>query len=363
MPNPRASRTTEEKIAIFRSRFAGLLDAYGTYDIRTGLTHRQVKKPVTDRVIFDHLTGRRPYGVYLLVKDRARALAIDFDVDDASAPVEFVRRARDYAIPCYIEPSKSKGHHHVWVFFNGPVLAVKARSITRHILAEMAMPQTEVFPKHDVLDARTPWGAFIYAPLFGRSVRLGRTLFVRPDSPMRPYSDQWEMLQNVELVDEASLDEIIETNGLVQPASPRRRHETGPAVPPVHPTFGLPPCAQRMLAEGVSQYQRVACFRLAQHLRKAGVPRDAALGVLTVWAAKNRPVDGKRPITPAEIREQTGWAYSKSYRGCGCEEPAVIPYCDSRCPLQRRVCQGQKPTEARSTVPSSDRTSVLHGST
>ena len=361
MPNPRASRTTAEKIAIFRSRFTGLLNAYGTYDVRTGLAHRQVKEPVTDRVIFDHLTGRRPYGVYLLVKDRARALAVDFDVDDVSASVEFVRRARDHSIPCHIERSKSKGYH-TWLFFARPLLATKVRAIVSNILAEMATPQTEVFPKHDVLDARTPWGAFIYTPLFARSVRLGRTLFVRPDSPTRPYADQWELLQNVELVDEARLDEIIETNGLVQPASPRRRHETGPAVPPVHPTFGLPPCAQRMLAEGVSQYQRVACFRLAQHLRKAGVPRDAALGVLTVWAAKNRPVAGKRPITPSEIREQVGWAYSKSYRGCGCEEPAIIPYCDSRCPLQRRVCQEQKPTEACSEIPLSGRSSNSSGS-
>ena len=60
--------TTAEKIAIFRDCFTGLNHVYGTYDPQSGRAC-QKKEPVTDEVILAHLTGRQPYGVYLLIKD------------------------------------------------------------------------------------------------------------------------------------------------------------------------------------------------------------------------------------------------------------------------------------------------------
>jgi hypothetical protein len=98
-------------------------------------------------------------------------------------------------------------------------------------------------------------------------------------------------------------------------------------------TFGLPPCAQRMLAEGVSDYQRVRCFRLAVQLKKAGLPEGTTIAGLKAWAAKNRPQGEKRVITEDEILAQVTDAYSRDYRSCGCEDPSVVPYCDPACPL------------------------------
>ena len=60
-----------------------------------------------------------------------------------------------------------------------------------------------------------------------------------------------------------------------------------------------------------------------------------SVAALEAWAARNQPRNGKRVITDAEIIEQAGWAYARDYRGCGCEDPAVRPYCDPRCPLRR----------------------------
>jgi hypothetical protein len=99
-----------------------------------------------------------------------------------------------------------------------------------------------------------------------------------------------------------------------------------------------------MLAEGVTEYQRVVCFRLALHLKKAGIPQDIAVVALSAWAAKNRPRDNKRIITDLEIDEQTTCAYAKRYRGCGCEEAAVMPYCHPGCPLR----SGGRPTSKAS---------------
>jgi hypothetical protein len=91
-----------------------------------------------------------------------------------------------------------------------------------------------------------------------------------------------------------------------------------------------------MLTEGVTSFQRVACFRLAQHLKRARIPEDFAVaGLLAVWAPKNRPKDGKRVITPAEICAQTHAAYAGDYRGCGCEEPAIQPFCHEDCPVNK----------------------------
>ncbi|MCP4709130.1 MAG: hypothetical protein GY869_10935, partial [Planctomycetes bacterium] len=97
--------------------------------------------------------------------------------------------------------------------------------------------------------------------------------------------------------------------------------------------FGLPACARRMLAEGVSFHQRVACFRLAINLKRIGMPQDLALITLQAWARKNQPVKGKRIILDSEIKAQTHDAYSNSYRGLGCESVPISNFCDKDCPI------------------------------
>ena len=99
-----------------------------------------------------------------------------------------------------------------------------------------------------------------------------------------------------------------------------------------------------MLADGVSDYQRVACFRLAVHLRKLGLPQDITVAALQAWSAKNRPQARKRIITCIEIKDQIASAYAKEYRGCGCEDPAIQPFCDARCPI--RICQAEQQERA-----------------
>ncbi len=323
-----STRTTAEKVAIFRRFFAGLSHVYGTYDVRTGRA-RQVKEPVTDDVILAHLQGRNPYGVYLLNKDHTRAVAADFDADDPRPPMEFVSGAKHYGIAAFIERSKSKGYH-VWIFFEEKgVPAIKARTVVRHILKETEKPMTEVFPKQDSLDTNVTYGNFINAPLFGTLVPQGRTVFVDSNAPAKPYADQWELLESIEPVPERLLDDVIEINELTPPsvhATPPARRSSDRRC-----SFGLPPCVQTMLAEGVTEHQRVSCFRLAVQLKRAGLPFDSAVAVLCDWAPRNRPSSGKRIITDAEITAQAACAYDKDYRACGCEDPAVTPHCDPGC--------------------------------
>ena len=349
-----STRTTAEKVELFQRLFTGLLNVYGTYDLRTGRV-RQVKQPVTERVILAHLQGRRSYGVYLLVKDRTCAIAVDFDSDDLLGPMEFVKAAKDCRLPTYIERSKSKGYH-TWIFFGQrSVSAAKARLVVRHILAEIEQPAIEVFPKQDSLDTNLMYGNFINAPLFGALVPKGRTVFLDPTDPTRPHADQWAFLDGVECVPERLLDEIIEINELGVPAGPVVSEGVNPNNS--QRSFGLPLCAQRMLADGVTANQRVSCFRLAVNLKRVGLPLDMAVAVLEAWARRNRPTDGKRIITGTEISSQVTSAYDRGYRGCGCDDPAVSPYCDPSCPLQKR-CPPRPAPKSESSHPS--RTSAAH---
>ncbi|MBM3333620.1 hypothetical protein FJY63_03070, partial [Candidatus Sumerlaeota bacterium] len=284
--NAEKQRSTDEKIALFRQFFSGLPHVYGTYNPTTGQV-RQVKAAVTKNVILRHLKGLQPYGVYLLVKDRTSAAAVDFDDQDPSVPVQFVAAAKHYEIHAYVERSKSKGYH-AWVFFDqSGVSAAKARLVVRHILKEIGRPDAEVFPKQDLLNDNATFGNFINAPLFGALVPQGRTVFVNPENSLEPYPNQWDFLESVQRVSEMTLDEIIEANQIVQ-------ERNLPSVPPSsHATqsvglCGLPPCARRMLSEGVTHEQRVACFRLAVHLKRVGIPYDMAVASLRVWSRKNK---------------------------------------------------------------------------
>ena len=326
--------STAEKIQIFKGLFMGLKNVYGTYDTKTGKVHQE-KVVVTDEVILAHLTGKQSYGVYLLVGDRTGALAVDFDEDDLYLPTSFVAGAKRYGMPAYIERSKSKGYH-VWIFFEqGGVLARKARLVAKRILSDIGKPATEIFPKQDVLADRVSYGNFINAPLFGALVPKGRTIFVDPVEPTKPYPDQWELLQKVQRVPEPRLDAIIESCKLLEQDHADKRPESNNRTASDKNTspFGLPPCARRMLADGVSSYQRVSCFRLAVHLKRNGMPYDLALIVLKAWAQKNQPAEGKRIITEREIEYQTKCAFENTYRSFGCEDPAIAAHCDENCPL------------------------------
>jgi len=325
-------RTDRDKLCIFRACFTGLPNAFGTYDPKTGQV-RQVKQPVTDDVLLNHLRGRQPYGVYLLIGDKTRAVAVDFDEEDTWKPLQFVRQAAHYGIQAYLERSKRKGWH-AWLFAELPgVSAGKARIVVKAILEDIGAPTTEVFPKQDRLGEAVQFGNFINVPLFGALVPQGRTVFVDPDAGFTPFPNQWDILAQAKRVKESLLDEIIEINDLGgNHASANPAAHKGQPSSSFH---GLLPCAQRMLAEGVTGYQRIACFRLAIQLKKVGLPLASTVAVLLDWASRNRPANGKRKITETEVREQTTWAYLRNYRSCGCEEPAIAAFCDRSCPLSR----------------------------
>ncbi len=326
-------RSDVEKVRLFRDRFGGLEHVHGTYDPATGRSWQE-KTPVTSTVVMDHLLGRRPLGIYLLTGTHTRAVAVDYDHDDLGLPMEFVDRARHYGIDSHIEVSKRKGYH-VWVFFAlEGVPAAKARAVARHILEELGH-RVEIFPKQDTIDlAQGECGNFINLPFFAPLAAQGRTVFLDTLNGLHPAANQWKYLEEVTLVPETLLDEIIDANeiGIQTP-----ENDYPSEVPQTSRySWSLPPCARRMLDEGVTDYQRVASFRLAVHLRRIGLPFDLVVAALLEWRRKNRPLPDKGVITPVEVKAQVASAYLHEYRGCGCGDPAVAAFCNPSCPVHGR---------------------------
>jgi hypothetical protein len=325
------AKSTSEKIAIFQNLFTGRSDVYGTYDHDNVF---QVKKPVNNEVLLDHLMGRKPYGMYMLLKDMTTVLVIDFDDPDSYLPSQFIIHAQNYEFPAYLELSKSKGWH-VWIFFGKPgVNAAKARLIASQILSEIEAPEnTEIFPKQDRI-GKNEFGNFINTPLFGKKViEEKKTMFVDPTS-LSPYPNQWDFLEDVKFVTEEHLDEIIEINGwaeLIPETSLSKQDEN------INARYSnkfqiLLPCAKKMLL-GVTKFQRLSAFRLAIHFKNHGVPYEIAKEFLKAWSQFNRPINGKSIIRESEIISQLNFGYKEKYTSFGCGEPETIDFCSDQCPL------------------------------
>ena len=323
-----------DKVRLFERLFAGRTDVYGTYDPDSGKSW-QVKEPVDRSVIHKHLCGHRSFGLYPLVGEHTKILAIDFDNEPLEVAVDCVSKFLELGLDSYIETSKSKGGFHVWLFFNEPVLAANARLIAKKVLADIGKSNAEIFPKQDRLEGDTSYGNFINAPLFGKLAIEERTVFLDYDNMPKACDDQWNFLGKVKKYGNKSLEALIDKYGLTSNKEYISVNNSN------NNRFGLVPCAKAMLKNGVDSFQRVSCYRLAVRLKQLGLPFDIAVAALNAWAQKNRPIGGKRIITSKEIESQTSCAYQNNNTGFGCSDPAVSSYCDKDCPVYKFKSENQ----------------------
>lgn len=220
--------SAEEKLALFRSLFQGRTDVFAVRwesaasgksgyspacanDRRPGVCQRPAIKcgdcaqrqllPVTDKVIYEHLAGRRTLGVYpLLGDDTCNFLAVDFDEaewqDDAKA---FIRSCRELGVPAALEISRSGQGAHVWIFFRARVPARNARRLGTALISHTCASTRQLrlasydrlFPNQDTLP-KGGFGNLIALPLQKKARERGCTVFV--DEALLPYPDQWAYL-------------------------------------------------------------------------------------------------------------------------------------------------------------------------
>lgn len=216
-------------LTLFQELFEGRKDCYGVR-LSSGQEWAE-KKALTADVLRGHLKGKKRIGVYPLVEDKCKFAVVDFDRDNFQDASAIVKRLSSYRLPAYVERSKSKGFH-IWLFFSNWTKARKVRTILKATLEELAL-EAEIFPKQDSTK-NGGLGNYIYLPFFNLDNNGGRTVFL--DEEGNPYPEQIKILQQIQHVNPASLDEILqaemETKSNSSPAPLPSTH-----VPYINDTF------------------------------------------------------------------------------------------------------------------------------
>ena len=242
----------DERVALFMSLFKGREDVFArrwfskstgkagyqpvcVNEWRRGVCDKKTYKcaecpnrdfaPLTSQDVYRHLEGKDEnccdvVGLYAIMPDNnCSFLCTDFDdksckhgyKDDVLA---FVGVCRDWQIPYAIERSRSGNGAHVWIFFEEPLPAFKARRLGNAILTEAMNRDGRMsfnsydrfFPNQD----RMPEGGFgnlVALPLQGQARKNLNTVFV--DDDFLAYKDQWSFLYNIRKVKEDNVDKLL----------------------------------------------------------------------------------------------------------------------------------------------------------
>ena len=237
------SLSVAQKVALFRELFKGRADVFARrwenlgkgrsgYAVachnewRHGLCHKpKIKcgacrnrryKPLDDRAIHAHLTGRQVVGLYPLLTDNScHLLVVDFDKTGWREAVKAMAEACEgLDIPHAIEISRSGNGAHLWIFFSKATPAREAR-LLGSLLLDRAMEihpglsfdsYDRLFPNQDILP-EGGFGNLIALPLQYHARRLGNSVFV--DINLSPYPDQWEFLSRIGRLARDRLAELV----------------------------------------------------------------------------------------------------------------------------------------------------------
>ena len=154
---------------------------------------------------FNHLAGKDQFGrdvigLYPICKDNTcYFLCTDFDDKNCehgykNDVLAFVNVCNSWNVPCYIERSRSGNGAHVWIFFDKPITALKARKLGNAILTEAMDREARLsfksydrfFPNQDSLP-EGGLGNLVALPLQGMARRKGNSVFV--DNKFNAYED------------------------------------------------------------------------------------------------------------------------------------------------------------------------------
>lgn len=266
-----------------------------------------VREPTTEALVEAHLSGQRGLGsIPINSKNLCRFGVIDVDEYDLDHRA-VQSRVSKFNLPLIVCRSKSGGAH-LYLFLDDWYEARLVREYLGEMASALGYAGRELFPKQDhILIDRGDVGNFINLPYFDAENTV-----------------RYAVDEDGEAMDLEAFLDCVERSRV--PLSRLEKIEYGQ---PREDLKHFPPCLERLLSQGVTEYRNVVLFNTTVTLKKAHPDNwQQALEEMNVRHCPT-PLEAAEIVNLQKQHEKKDWGYQ-------CKATPLCDFCD------RELCKTRK---------------------